>query len=176
MRMLGKFLAVGVVAAAHLTTVLAQAKTYKTSAGIFEISPKGGDGNCKALLSGKLVKSFECVYSYTPNVIAHYTNGIGKLADVVVIQESPMGNACNGGPLHVLGIDKSGAFKITDPIDFCGGRDPVIEKRGTKVRITFPAGPPNRGSGYIPSVVWEYSEGVLNEIKEAPNRALQPTR
>ncbi len=106
MRMLGKFLAVGVVAAAHLTTVLAQAKTYKTSAGIFEISPKGGDGNCKALLSGKLVKSFECVYSYTPNVIAHYTNGIGKLADVVVIQESPMGNACNGGPLHVRSAEQ----------------------------------------------------------------------
>ncbi len=157
----GRYLA----AIALVATVVAQTTNHQTVAGIFEIKPKGSNGNCEALLAGKLVRSFECEYSYTPGIIAYYDKGNGKFENVVVIQESPMGNACNGGALHILGIQKDGSFSIADPIDFCGGRNPVVEKKETRVRITFPGGPPNRGSGYIPTVVWEYSNGVLKKIK-----------
>jgi hypothetical protein len=155
----------GIMATVPVGTVLAQTASYQTAAGVFEIKPKGNDGQCRALFAGKVVRSFECKSASTPKIIAHYSFGIGKFADVVVIQEQPMGNACNGGSLHILGVEKSGEHNITAPIYFCGGQDPVVEKKGAKILITFPGGPSNSGSGNARTVMWEYAEGTLVRTK-----------
>jgi hypothetical protein len=72
-----------------------------------------------------------------------------------------MGNACNGGPLHVLGLGKSHHLALPPPIDFCGGADPVIRRSGSKVVIELPGGPPNRGTGHLPGETWIFEKGSL---------------
>jgi hypothetical protein len=160
----------GLLLAAIMSTVpmgdvAAQTESCQTACGVFEIKPKGSDGHCRALLAGKMVRSFDCRNALPPRIIAHYPIGFGKFSDVIVIQEQPAGNACSGGRLYLVGVKKSGLHETTAPIDFCSGRDPVVERRGLKIVITFPDGSLNRGAGNGTAAVWEYCEGTLLKIK-----------
>ena len=54
---------------------------------------------------------------------------------------------------------------VSGPLDFCGGKDPVIKHQGEIISIAFPGGPPNRGSGHIPTEKWKYRNGQLKKIE-----------
>ena len=75
-----------------------------------------------------------------------------------------MGNACNGGPIHFLGIRQSGAFQLSGPLDFCGGPDPIVKQDVPLITVTIPGGPPNRGAGTLATEVWCYEAGKLVKI------------
>lgn len=64
-----------------------------------------------------------------------------------MIQEKPLGNACKGGALHGVGLEKTNRFPVARVLGFCGGADAIIRRAGTPVVITLPGDAPHRGSG-----------------------------
>ena len=125
---------------------------------------------CEVLVNHAPVLKVDCYRSASlPRVIANYSGGFGSLQQVLVFQELPAGNACNGGPLHILAIAADKKPLVADPIDFCGGKDPLISRKGKTLLITLPGGPPNRpipgSTVLIPTQKWSYKEGLLTRIK-----------
>ena len=100
-----------------------------------------------------------------PAILTSFRDGLAPYDEVVVLQQSTAGNACNGGPIWFLGLTRSGSFTISAPIDFCGGADPVIERRGAAIVLTFPGGPPNHGTEPVPTEVWEFANGKARQIR-----------
>jgi hypothetical protein len=100
-----------------------------------------------------------------PKVLKHITKGIPPFDEVVVFQQNMWGNACNGGPIWFLGLKKNGSFDISNDIDFCGGKEPIIKEEPGKIIVIIPGGPPNRGKGYIPGETWVYQNGEAQQIK-----------
>ncbi len=159
-------LLVAVVAMTLIPSGFAQTVSDQTAAGLLEIKSKGQDGNCQATIAGKLIRAFDCRSASTPKIIAHDSFGIGRLADVIVVQEQPSGTGCNGGAVHILGVEKSGSCEVSTAINYCGGPDPVVEKKGAKILISLPGGAAaGTGSGQTTATVWEYSDGKLLKTK-----------
>jgi hypothetical protein len=75
-----------------------------------------------------------------------------------------MGNACNGGPLMLVGVD-SGTVRSVGRVDYCGGPDPVITVTPDTFKLTIPDHPPNHGSGVIRGEVWVVVKQQLRRIK-----------
>jgi hypothetical protein len=99
-----------------------------------------------------------------PEILRRYPQGIEPFDEVLVFQQRMRGNACNGGPLWILGLRRDGSHAVSDPIDFCGGRDPELSATREALTITLPGGPPNRGEGMIPTETWRYRDGKLERI------------
>jgi hypothetical protein len=102
--------------------------------------------------------------SPVPTILKHF-NAVTPFDAVVVFQQNMWGNACDGGPLWFLGLKRDGTFSVSSPIDFCGGRPPVIKQTAGRIVVTLPGGPPNRGSGYIPTETWVYENGQVRHLK-----------
>ncbi len=143
------------------TTTYAQSTRVDTALGELEIAAANRSEQCVAKLGGNVIRTFDCSASFQPAVVAHYRGPIGRFSDVLVIQERPMGNACNGGPLHVVGLEKPNRISTPEKVDFCGGADPVVRRAGSQVMITLPGGPSNRGAGRVPTEVWTFDNGEL---------------
>jgi len=99
-----------------------------------------------------------------PRILTSFRDRLAPYDEIVVLQQSTAGNACNGGPIWFLGLMRSGAFTVSEPIDFCGGADPLIERRGGAIRLTFPGGPPNHGTEPVPTEVWQFKNGKAHQI------------
>ncbi|MCB1745408.1 MAG: hypothetical protein KDK91_33890 [Gammaproteobacteria bacterium] len=128
-----------------------------TRSGTLLVTAADTRGECRVELAGRTVKRFDCSFAYAPSVLGHMPPGSAGPDEIVVLQESPMGNACNGGPLHVLAIDGKGGTRWASPIDFCGGADPRVNSDGQAVHIVLPA------SGELPAEHWVYADGMLRE-------------
>ena len=102
--------------------------------------------------------------SPVPTILKHF-NAVTPYDTVVVFQQNMWGNACDGGPLWFLGLKRDGTFSVSSPIDFCGGRPPVIRQTAGRIIVTLPGGPPNRGEGYIPTETWVYENGRVRQLK-----------
>jgi hypothetical protein len=133
-----------------------------TSSGLVEVALIDESKKCEIRLSGKVILSWDCTFSYAPHVLGPY-KGVQPFNDVLVLQEAPQGNACNGGPIRVLGFAKGKEVKAFKTIDFCGGEDPVLKQEGNELKILFPGGPPNRGTGAIPDELWILKEGSISK-------------
>jgi hypothetical protein len=131
---------------------------------------------CKyqVLLNDKIILKTDCddesnKYYATPEPTIHtyYKSfvAIGEFDEVVLLQMQMMGNACDGGDLIFLGLKKNGSYSLSNGIDFCGGRPPVITWGTDKVTVFIPGGPPNRGTGYIRSETWVYEKGQVRKLK-----------
>ncbi len=86
---------------------------------------------------------------------------------VVLFQVGTMGNACDGGPFFFVRFSPDGSYKLSDPIEYCGGPKPTIEKTEAAVTIRVPPSPPNRGTGIIPGEAHRYdlATGVVSKVK-----------
>jgi len=136
---------------------------------------------CKyhVILNDKMILKTNCddesnKYYATPEPTIHtyYKSfvGIGEFDEVVLLQMQMMGNACDGGDLIFLGLKKNGSYSLSNGIDFCGGRPPVITWGTDKVTVFIPGGPPNRGTGYIPSETWVYEKGQVTKRRAKGRR------
>jgi hypothetical protein len=158
--------------AAATTSQTPRAGPVDTVAGRIEISelPRADDGRqaFRVTLAGrKLLRTggggkFEDFPS--PEILRRYPQGIAPFDEVLVFQQQMRGNACNGGPLWILGLRRDGSHEVSDPIDFCGGRDPELSATQEALTITLPGGPVNRGEGTIPTEAWRYRDGKLERI------------
>jgi hypothetical protein len=147
------------------TVVFAEEKRVPTVAGEIRYVRSEKTSECSVLLNDKLILKIDCEGAFLPDVVGDFREKLGKLDELVILQEMPMGNACNGGPLHFIGLSKNKSYRVSGPLDFCGGKAPVIKHQGEIISITFPGGPPNRGTGYIPTEKWIYRNGQLKKVK-----------
>lgn len=146
-----------------VTLALAKEELVKTVAGKVSLTRNEKTAQCEVLLDHKPILTMGCEFAYLPEITAHFRGTLGRFDEVVVLQENPMGNACNGGPLHLIGLKKNKTYNVSGALDFCGGKDPIIEHKGEIISITFPSGPPNRGSGHIPAERWIFQNGQLKK-------------
>lgn len=66
--------------------------------------------------------------SPVPTILKHF-DAVTPFDAVIVFQQNMWGNACDGGPLWFLGLKGDGSFSVSSPIDFCGGRQPVVKNQ-----------------------------------------------
>ena len=142
---------------------LAIEKQLHTVAGEMRYRLNDKTHECNFFLNNTPILNIKCEFAYLPEVLSHFRGKIGSFDEVIILQESLMGNACNGGPLHLIALKKSKTFLISGPIDFCGGSTPVIEREGEGISITFPGGAPNRGTGHVPVERWIFVNGQLKK-------------
>lgn len=56
---------------------------------------------CNIKVNNELIASYKCEFSRAPSILSYsYLYEAGK--QILVFIDSPMGNACDGGPLHVF--------------------------------------------------------------------------
>jgi hypothetical protein len=114
----------------------------------------------KVSLAGKTIletgEGHESEASPFPEIIGRFTAQAKPYDDLFLLQQSNWGNACNGGPLWFLGINRDGSFKRFDSIDFCGGPAPVIKAANGTVELRIPRDVPK---------IWTLTNGVLTRRK-----------
>lgn len=140
-------------------------RSADTAAGRVELGKNEENNSCEILLGSCVIKKFDCEYGYAPVIIGHLKGNFSAYSDVLVIQRLPMGNACNGGALEFLGLSEGGSHSFSEAISFCGGLDPIVAQSQEKAILIFPGGPPNRGGGYIPTEVWIFENGEIEQLK-----------
>lgn len=147
-----------------------------TVAGRLDIEalPRGahGDESFRIALAGKEVRRTGAGGAFpdypAPRILERYPQGIAPFDEVIVFQQDMRGNACNGGPLWMLGLKRDGSYAISDPIDFCGGKAPQLSATREQLTIVLPGGPPNRGEGEIPTETWRYRDGKVSPVPVSP--------
>lgn len=103
-----------------------------------------------------------------PRILERYPQGIAPFDEVIVFQQDMRGNACDGGPLWMLGLKRDGSHAISKPIDFCGGKAPQLSATREQLTIVLPGGPLNRGEGEIPAETWRYQDGKVARVPASP--------
>jgi hypothetical protein len=95
-----------------------------------------------------------------PVVIGYVGERIGGFDAVAVFQQFSSGNACNGGPIWLLGISRDGGFTRSKPIDACGGPAPQVTVNHSVIHLTL------RQTGKTsPAEEWTYSGQELQRTR-----------
>ncbi len=134
-----------------------------TIAGTLTIKAEKTDCAYVIVVGGKTVLSTNCNDSADPNstfpipkVLNRFEGGPAPFDQVLVVQQTMLGNACNGGPIWFLGLRRDGSHVAYRQIDFCGGPDPVIHAEPGRIVVLAPGGPVNHGTGYVPAETWVF--------------------
>lgn len=155
------------------TPVAAASETQAdTVAGRLDIEalPRGahGDESFRIALAGKELRRTGAGGAFpdypAPRILERYPQGIAPFDEVIVFQQDMRGNACNGGPLWMLGLKRDGSHAISDPIDFCGGKAPQLSATREQLTVVLPGGPLNRGEGEVPTETWRYRNGEVVRV------------
>jgi hypothetical protein len=140
--------------------------------------------NCRyeVTLRGKRLLATDCgndkdenAAAPIPQILVYSKIPLKPFSQVVVVQQQMTGNACDGGPLWLLGLKADGSSSLSSRIDFCGGAQPSITVEPHRIVIAIPGGPRNRGKGSVPPERWAYQNGEVKRLKRLRN-ALRPTR
>lgn len=108
---------------------------------------------CNIEIGDELVDTYKCEYSRSPSVLSYsYMYETGK--KIVVLIDQPMGNACDGGALHVFSKIDNESFKRLKIIDFCGGHLPSITSGPKNFRIYIPSIAIDGTNENIPAEIW----------------------
>lgn len=142
--------------------VSAEAQQIETALGQIQYAINEDSSQCEFKHQEQLLMSFSCEFAYPPSVLGVFDGEFGEFTQVVILQESPMGNACNGGNLHLLGIRADNSAKDAGEISFCGGLDPELKIDPKQIIILFPGSTPNRGEGETESEMWVF-DGSLTK-------------
>lgn len=115
---------------------------------------------CNIKVNNELIASYKCEFSRAPSILSYsYLYEAGK--QILVFIDSPMGNACDGGPLHVFAKTDDEKFKHLKTIDFCGGHYPSITSGPETFRIKIPSISVDGTEKKIPAETWELKNDVL---------------
>ena len=164
----------GCVAHSIGQTAPATNDSLHTIAGDLEIREIQEYCKYNVVLDGKIILRTDCDDEsnkyYTapkPTIHTYYksvSEGIGDFDEVILLQMHMLGNACNGGDLIFVGLKTDKSYLLSNSIEFCGGRQTVLTWGQDKVAVFIPGGPPNRGTGHIPSETWIYQNGHATKL------------
>jgi hypothetical protein len=158
-------LLVAALASVITTAALAHDTVLTTVSGELRLSRNETAMQCVASLNARPIHTLNCSGAFVPRVLGRFAAYPSQDAELVVLQESPMGNACNGGPLHFIALSRREPPLISAPLDFCGGKAPLRKRLGNTILITLPGGPVNRGAGTVPTERWRYQKGKVERIQ-----------
>jgi len=173
------FLLIALTPAIALAQPAVTKDSVHTIAGELKIVEVKANCQFNLVLNDKVILKTDCDDESTryyatpePTIHTYYKSleGLGEFEEVVLLQMQMLGNACEGGDLIFLGLKKNGSFSLSNSIDFCGGRPPIITWGSDKVTVFIPGGPPNRGTGYIPSETWIYEKGRVTKLRPKRGR------
>ncbi|MCX2717398.1 hypothetical protein OQH61_06590 [Helicobacter sp. MIT 21-1697] len=101
---------------------------------LMTISTDAKDNQCSISINNKIIYQRTCEFEYNPSLIFYAR--LQNWNDVWVFQDTPMGNACDGGILRIF-ERKNGEKEISyrGEIDFCGGPNPSFELKGNTLKI-----------------------------------------
>jgi hypothetical protein len=119
---------------------------------------------CELAFGDRSLFTAPCETQAPPKLIRRIINPLGPMAEVLVFQEQPAGNACNGGPLHIVGISRRLKFLETRSIDFCNGAEPVFTLNGSAITITLTPWQTSSGEIALLTTRWLYSNGRLKKL------------
>ena len=142
----------------------AEQSSIASVAGPLQLEHAEGSTECLLQLAQTPLLTIDCEAAYLPTVIGNFTGSFAGMQQILVLQESPMGNACNGGTLHIMALGRDKRYRLEE-IEFCGGKDPVLQKQGDTILITLPGGPLNHGPGIRPTERWAYRNGRLLKLR-----------
>lgn len=118
------------------------------------------NNTCSIKINNELVDSYKCEFYRAPSVLSYsYLYEASK--QIIVFIDSPMGNTCDGGPLHVFSKTEHEKFKHLKTIDFCGGHYPSITSGPETFKINIPSIAVDGTSKKIPAEIWELKNDEL---------------
>lgn len=127
------------------------------------INTSSEKNTCSIKINGELVDSYKCEFYRAPSVLSYsYLYEASK--QIIVFIDSPMGNACDGGPLHVFSKSEDEEFKHLKTIDFCGGHYPSITSGPETFIIKIPSISIDGTDKKIPAETWELKNDELVKI------------
>lgn len=101
----------------------------------FSVSTNAKNDQCSITINDKIIYQRECEYEYEPRLIFYAP--LGNWNEVWVFQDTPMGNACDGGDLRIFERESgSNTIHYRGEIDFCGGPNPNFTLKGDEFIIT----------------------------------------
>lgn len=119
---------------------------------------------CSIKVDNELIDSYKCEYSRAPSILSYsYLYEAGK--KILVFIDSPLGNACDGGPLHVFSKTEDETYKPLKIIDFCGGHYPSITSGPENFMINIPSISIDGTDKKIPAEIWELKNNDLVKRK-----------
>lgn len=124
------------------------------------INTSSENNTCSIKINDELVDSYKCDYSRAPSIL-NYSYLYEADKQILVIIDSPMGNACDGGPLHIYSKTEDGKFKALKTIDFCGGHYPSIISGPETFIIKIPSISIDGTDKKIPAETWELKNDEL---------------
>lgn len=117
-------------------------------------------GICSIKIDGDTIDNYKCDYSRAPSIL-NYSYLYEADKQMLVIIDSPIGNACDGGPLHIYSKTEDGKFKPLKTIDFCGGHYPSITSGPETFIIKIPSISIDGTNKKIPAETWELKNDEL---------------
>lgn len=146
------FYIISVVSSLYINATLAEDS--------LNISTRMDKNVCSIIIDGAVAEHFKCEYSHAASFLS-YSNLYELDKKILVFIERPMGNACDGGPLHILSKTEDKEYKPLKVIDFCGGHYPLITSGPGKFTIYIPSIEIDGTTKTIPEETWELKEGAL---------------
>ncbi len=105
---------------------------------------------------------FEKEFFSEPDIIGSFTFSENIIH---VVQETPHGNACSGGDIHIIWIntkktDEREYKKATQVLNYCGGHDPVVSLQDGHLKVYIKPYKNDRWgtekTTYVPGETWMY--------------------
>lgn len=148
-----KTYAVGIVAFVfHITSIYAAVPV--------SIDTSVKNGICNIKIDSVDVDTYKCEGSRAPSLVS-YSSLYELDKEILVFIDRPQGNACDGGPLHIISKTESEKFKPLKIIDFCGGHRPEITSGPKMFMISIPSVAIEDTDKSIPEEKWELKSDTL---------------
>ncbi|MBU9819250.1 hypothetical protein J1782_05050 [Rahnella sp. BCC 1045] len=129
-----------------------------------QIITKSEKGTCEIQINGAMATKYECNGFNAPSLItSSYLYESNEY--VYIFIDNPMGNACDGGPIHVISQNDDGLLKSQKTIDFCGGHYPTVITEPKKLSIFIPSIKVEGTSKKIPGEKWVFENNVLTKVR-----------
>jgi len=127
------------------------------------IESKSEKGICQIKINNSELIKYNCPNSGSPTLLL-YSNLHSSNNNVLVFIDTPWGNACDGGPIHIISQGDNGIYKLQKAIDFCGGHYPTITSGPEGLIIKIPSLNIEGTNKKIPPEKWIFKNDFL--VKE----------
>ncbi|MGV3345341.1 hypothetical protein ACGVWS_06200 [Enterobacteriaceae bacterium LUAb1] len=129
-----------------------------------QISTTVENGKCSIKINNEIVDTYKCEYTRTPSLLSYsYLYELDE--QLLVFIDQPMGNACDGGPLHIIRKKEDGDYKPLGTIDFCGGHYPEIMSGPQTFSVNIPSVHVDGTDKTIPSEKWILTGDHINKAR-----------
>lgn len=128
-----------------------------------QIASFADNNTCSIKVGSDVIDNFDCYGSRKPLLIS-YSYLYDSDVEFFVYIEQPLGNACDGGPLHVIINDNEAGYKPIGKIDFCGGKYPTISSGPSSFTIRIPQVDSAKDNKMGDVDIWSYRDKHLLKI------------